>query len=77
MEPVFEKASITFTLAEDGMYYLDLKLPEAEEPYNGRNSRMLKAFLKEHRHGLYMELLLSRKLMMHLNEVDNEAHGSL
>lgn len=59
------------------MYYPDLKLSEAEEPHYGRYRHMRKAFLKEHRHGLYMELLLSGKLVMHLNEVDNEAHEQM
>ena len=74
MESVFEKAGITYTLAEDGMYYPDLELNEDEEPHYGKYGRIRKAFLKEYRHGLYMELLLSGKLVMHLNKVDNEAH---
>ena len=38
---------------------------------------MLKEFLREHRHGLYMELLLSGKSVMHLNEVDNKARHQM
>ena len=55
METIFEKAGITCTLAEDGMYYPDLKLPEDEAPHYGKYGRMRKAFLQEHRHGLYPE----------------------
>jgi len=50
-----------------------LELNEDEEPHYGRFRYMPKAFLKEHRHRLYTELLLSGKLVMHLNEVNNEA----
>lgn len=74
METVFEKAGIIYTLAEDGMYYPDLKLPEDEELHYGKYGSLRKQYLKEHRQGLYMELLLSGKLVMHLNKVDNEAH---
>lgn len=40
METIFEKAGITYTLAEDGMYYPDLKLPEEEEPRYGKYGRI-------------------------------------
>lgn len=77
METIFEKAGITYTLAEDGMYYPDLKLPEDEAPHYGKYGRMRKAFLQEHRHGLYMELLMAGKLVKHLNEVDDEANEQI
>lgn len=74
METIFEKAGITYTLAEDGMYYPDLKLPEDETPHYGKYGRMRKAFLQEHQQGLYMELLMNGKLVKYLNEVDDEAN---
>lgn len=77
METIFEKAGITYTLAEDGMYYPDLKLPEDETPHYGKYGRMRKAFLQEHWHGLYMEFLLNGKLVEHLNEVDDEANEQM
>jgi len=77
MESVFEKAGITYTLAEDGRYYPDLKLPEDEAPRYGKYGRMCKAFLKEHRQGFYTQLLLNGKLIRHLNEVNNEVHAQM
>ena len=77
MTNLFEQMGGTYTLAEDGMYYPDLKLPKDEEPCYGRYGRMRKTFLKEHRHGMFMELLLDGKLVKHLNEVDEEAQNQI
>lgn len=77
MKSIFEQAGGTYTLAEDGMFYPDLKLPEDETPRYGKYGRMRKAFLQEHRHGLYMELLMDGKLVKHLNEVDDEVNTQM
>ena len=77
MEHTIIENGITYHLAEDGMYYPDLKLPEEVEPRYGKYGRMRKTFLKEHRHGMFMELLLDGKLVKHLNEVDEEAQNQV
>lgn len=73
MKSIFEELGGTYTLGEDGMYYPDLELPE-EEPHYGKYGRMHKTYLQEHRKGLYTELLLTGKLVEHLNEVDDTAN---
>ena len=73
MKSIFEELGGTYTLGEDGMYYPDLELPEEESHY-GKYGRMHKAYLQEHRKGLYTELLLTGKLVEHLNEVDDTAN---
>ena len=60
---------IHYTLHGD--YYLpDLDLPEKTSAPIGRYGRMRKAYLEEHRPGLYERLLLSGKLYEHLAEID-------
>lgn len=73
MKSIFEELGGTYTLGEDGMYYPDLELPE-EEPHYGKYGRMRKAYLQEHRKGLYTELLFTGKLVEHLNKVDDTAN---
>lgn len=74
MKSLYERMGGTYTLAEDGMYYPDLVLPEEEEPHYGKYGRIRKTFLKEHRSGMYSSLLLTGKLTAHLNEIDDAAH---
>ena len=74
MESLFEKKGGTYTLAEDGMYYPDLELPEDEEPHYGKYGKMQLKYLKEHRWGLYSAFLLEDKLTTHLNEIDDVAN---
>lgn len=60
---------IHYTLHGD--YYLpDLGLPEKASGFLGRYGRMRKAYLEEHRPGLYERLLLSGKLYEHLAEIN-------
>lgn len=60
---------IHYTLHGD--YYLpDLGLPEKASAPLGRYGRMRKAYIEEHRRGLYERLLLSGKLYEHLVEID-------
>ena len=60
---------IHYTLHGD--YYLpDLGLPEKSSAPLGRYGRMRKAYLEEHRPGLYERLLLSGRLYEHLAEID-------
>ena len=60
---------IHYTLHGD--YYIpELELPEKATAPLGRYGRMRKAYLEEHRPGLYERLLLSGRLYEHLAEID-------
>jgi polyhydroxyalkanoate synthesis regulator phasin len=65
---------ISYTLGEDGLYYPDLYLPEETEYPIGKYGMLRKAYLKEHRKWLYLELILAGKLNEHLHQVDEECH---
>ena len=73
MKSLFKEIGGTYTLCEDGMYYPDLKLVEAEVHF-GKYGRMRKQYLQEHRPVLYSTLLLGGKLAEHLNHVDDTAN---
>jgi len=60
---------IHYTLHGD-YYFPDLDLPDSPRQTIGRYGRMRKAYLEEHRPGLYERLLLSGKLYDHLVETD-------
>lgn len=72
MKSIFEELGGTYTLGEDGMYYPNRELP-VEEPHYGKYGRMRMNYIKEHRPGLYTELLFSGKLVSHMNEIDDTA----
>ena len=61
-----------------GDYYLpDLTLSEAAGQTIGRYGRMRKAYLEEHRPGLYERLLLSGRLYDHLAQIDRSCAARL
>ena len=60
---------IHYTLHGD-YYFPDLELPDSPRQTIGRYGRMRKAYLEEHRPGLYTRLILSGKLYEHLAETD-------
>ena len=70
--------TLTVELNQNGIHYTlhgdhylpDLGLPEKTSARIGRYGRMRKAYLEEHRPGLYERLLLSGKLYEHLAEID-------
>ena len=63
---------------QNGDYLLpDLGLTEAEQKPLGKYELMRLHYLEESRPGLYTRLLLSGKLMEHLQEIDTTAHGRL
>ena len=65
-----EKNGLSYTLHGD--YYLpNLEINE-EEPTYGKYGIMRKQFLKEHRSARYQYLVLTGKLMEHLNQIDKE-----
>lgn len=74
---IFEEMGGTYALAEDRMYYQNIILPEDEKPQYGKYVCIRKDYLKEHRQGLYMELLTEGKLLKHLNEIDEVAHNQI
>lgn len=61
-----------------GDYLLpDLGLTDEEQRPLGKYGRMRLNYLKEHRPGLFSSLLLSGKLMEHLNEIDATCNAHL
>lgn len=68
---------ITYVLGEDDIYYPDLQLSEGTNYNIGKFGRMRCEYLKEFRHGYYMDLLLSGKLNEYLYEFDEECHEML
>lgn len=75
MKEKFIENNIEYILAEDGMYYPNLQLPEDNEirPI-GLYGALRKAYLKEHRPVLYMDMLLSGTLTKHLADTNESAH---
>ncbi len=65
---------ISYTLWADGLYYPDLKLPEGTHYEIGRFGRMRWEYLKNHRRGEYIRLLMDGKLNEHLHEVEEECY---
>ena len=60
------------TYHQNGDYLLpNLGLTEAEQRPLGKYGRMHLRYLEEHRPGLYTRLLLSGKLMEHVQEIDS------
>lgn len=67
-----ETNGLTYDLVGD-YYYPRLAVPEGPEGDIGRFGRMRKRFLKEHRKGVFAELLLTGTLHYYLVEVNNDA----
>ena len=65
---------ISYTLGEDGLYYPDLYLQEETEYSIGKYGMLRKSYLKEHRKGLYLKLVLAGKLNEHLYQIDKECN---
>ena len=76
MKSIFEQNGGTYTQVGD---YLipDISLPDAPAYPIGKYGRMWKAYLKEHRPGLYTRLILSGKLHEHLAEVERTCNERL
>ena len=64
-------------LGEDDSYYPDLQLPEGTNYNIGKFGHMRCEYLKEFRHGYYMEMLLEGKLNEYLHDIDEECHETL
>ena len=61
----------------EGFCLPDLTLPRKEDASFGRYGSLRLKYLKEHRRGLYIDLLTSGKLTQHLNTVDRQAREML
>ena len=62
----------------NGDYLLpEMGLTEAEKRPLGKYGMMRRQYLEENRPGLYTRLILSGKLMEHLQEIDQTAHSRL
>lgn len=77
LEKVVVENGITYVLGEDEIYYPDLRLPEGTNYLIGKFGYMRCEYLKEFKHGYYMELLLGGKLNEYLHEIDEECHEML
>ena len=65
---------ISYTLGEDGLYYPDLQLPEGTHYEIGKYGRIRWEYLKKHRRGQYIKLLMAGRLNEHLHEVDTQCY---
>lgn len=65
---------IGYTLGEDGLYYPDLELSEGTHYNIGKYGILRWEYLKTHRRGEYIRLLLDGKLNEHLHEIDEECY---
>ena len=64
---------ITYRTTPEGYQIPNLTLPVEPDYDMGRFGRMRKQYLKNHRKGVYADLLLSGELYRHLCSVDQEA----
>lgn len=65
---------IGYTLGSDGLYYPDLELPEGTHYNIGKYGILRWEYLKTHRRGEYIRLLLDGKLNEYLHEIDEECY---
>lgn len=65
---------IGYTLGADGLYYPDLELTERTHYEIGRYGRMRWEYLKTHRRGEYIKLLMEGKLNEYLHDIDEECY---
>ena len=62
------------TYSRQGDYLLpDLTVPDGPEVHLGKYASLRQTYLKEHRYGIYLNLLTTGQLSSHLNEVQREA----
>ena len=65
---------ITYVLGDDDIYYPDLQLSEGTNYNIGKFGYMRCEYLKEFKHGYYMELLFDGRLNEYLHEIDEECY---
>lgn len=77
MKSLYEQLGGTYHEGEDGLLYPNLLPPEEDTPTYGKYGRLHLTYLREHHEGLYTGLLLSGKLNVHLNEIDEAAYARI
>lgn len=78
MKERFIENNIEYILAEDGMYYPNLQLPEDNETRPiGFYGSLRRTYLKEHWPALYMKLVLSGTLTTHLADINETARNRM
>ena len=78
MKERFIENNIECILAEDGMYYPNLQLPEDNETRPiGLYGSLRKSYIKEYHPVLYMDLILSGTLTKHLADINEAAHDRI
>lgn len=77
MKSPFEELGGTYTLGEDGMYYPNLTMGEAEHRPIGKWGRMHMAYLEQAHPGLYERLILNGTLDKHLADANERAEAML
>ena len=75
LEKVIVENGITYVLGDDDIYYPDLQLPEGTNYNIGKFGHMRCEYLKEFKHGYYMELLLDGRLNEYLHEIDEACYA--
>lgn len=65
---------IGYTLGAGGLYYPDLELPERTHYKIGKYGRMRWEYLKTHRRGEYIKLLMDGRLNKHLHDIDTQCY---
>ena len=66
------------TYSRQGDYLLpDLTVPDGPEVHLGKYASLRQTYLKEHRYGIYLNLLTTGRLSSHLNEVQREDAGRM
>lgn len=65
---------IGYTLGADGLYYPNLQLPEGTHYEIGKYGLMRWEYLKDHRRGIYIKLLMDGKLNEYLYELDVQCY---
>lgn len=74
MKSLFERMGGTYTVEENGICYPDLTVSEDEKPCYGKYGMLRKQYLRDHRKGRYLSLLMTGRLNGHLNHVDHSAN---
>jgi len=72
-----DKNGFTYTLADDGMYYPKITLPEEMNFDIGRFGRMRGQYLKENKNNYFNTLLISGKLNQYLYDVNIECENMI
>ena len=76
MKPLFEQNGGTYTKVGD--YYIpDVTVPDTKEYNIGKYGRLHRKFLKENYLAYYSTLLMTGKLLEHLEKIDYKARNEL